>query len=121
MPIAVAFEEPSTFRVRSSGAITYAEIEQAIGDLERDPRLNESRMLVDARGVSDLPSTSELRIIAIDMGRLVQRGLGSMAIVTETTFVYGVVRMFATFAEAVSLRVHPFRCMSDAERWLAGQ
>ena len=121
MPVAVEFEEPSTFRVRTSGAVTFDEVEQVLEEIERHPRLGDSRILVDAREVRDVPTTPELRSIAIEMGRLVDRGLGPVAIVTETTFVYGVVRMFATFAEAASVRVQPFKCMVEATRWLDAQ
>ncbi|HJQ21369.1 MAG TPA: STAS/SEC14 domain-containing protein [Gemmatimonadaceae bacterium] len=120
MPVALSFEEPSTFCISTSGAVTFDEVERLIGDLEADPRLTCGiRVLVDARAVSDVPTTSELRTIAADLGRLVPRGMQRIAVVTESTFVYGIARMFAVFADAVCITVHPFRCMSDATAWLA--
>jgi hypothetical protein len=117
---AIDFEEPCYFRVQSWGAVTVGEMERFIEALAGDPRLAHANacLLVDAREVSDLPSASELRGVAESMGRLVERGLGPMAIVADKAFVYGVARMFATYAEGVSLRVHPFRCIEEARSWL---
>ena len=118
MPFAIEFREPCYFHVRMSGVPTVEQVESFIDTMERDPRLRKSCMLVDVRELSDVLPTPELRTIAMSMGRLAERGLGPIAVVTEATFVYGVIRMFATFAEAVSLRVHPFKCMDDAQKWL---
>ena len=120
MPFAVEFQEPCYFRVQLSGVPTVEQVERFIELMERDPRLRKQRacMLVDAREMRDVLTTAELRNVAMSMGRLVDLGLGPVAVVTETTFVYGVIRMFATFAEAVSLEVHPFRCMDEAQKWL---
>ena len=122
MPVALGFEEPATFAVKASGDVTIVEIERLFQDIERDARLRQRPdVLVDARGVRDAPTTSELRIIAVDMGRLVQRGLGPIAVVTDSVFMYGIVRMFSFFAEAVCATVHPFHDVDDARRWLRKQ
>jgi len=115
---AIEFHEPCYFRIRTTGAVTMENVRDFIDAMELDPRIPKCCMLVDARGVSELPTAPELRDIAHWMGRLVDRGMGPIAIVTEATFVYGVVRMFATYAEAVSLQVQPFKCMNEAQTWL---
>lgn len=122
MPVALTFEEPSTFQVRASGSVTYDEVQAVLTDLERDPRLSmRTPIVVDARDVQAVPTTDQLRQIAVAMGQLVKRGMGPMAIITASAFVYGIARMFSVFAEAVCVKVHPFRCEQDAARWLEEQ
>ncbi len=119
MPLALTYEEPQTFRIRVSGLVTFDEMERMIRVLEQDPHMRGALVLTDAREASDAPSSAELREIAVHAGRLAKNGLGPVAIVVGTTFLYGIARMFATFAEAVCMKVNPFRTMPEAEEWLA--
>lgn len=122
MPIALEFEEPCTFRVRAGGAVTFPEVEDLLAQLEQHAMLSSRpAVLVDATEVEEVPSTSELRLIAASVGRLVRLGLGPVAIVTGSTFVYGVVRMFGFFAEAENANVVPFKSPGEAVRWLSEQ
>lgn len=122
MPVAIAFAEPKTFVIHSTGAVSYPELQRAIDDLLAHPAFSRAdRILIDARGVTGAPSTSELRALARDLKPLVDRGLSTMAIVTEQGFVYGVARMFAVFAEVFGLRVRACLSMEEAERWLNGE
>ena len=121
MPVAVAFAPPDVFVVRASGVVTHAECERAIDDVLAHPagRGGASRkLLVDARGVASAPNRDELQALARDMKTFIDRGYGPMAIVTDQTFVYGVARMFAIFAEAFGLSVRAFRSVDDASDWL---
>lgn len=122
MPVAVAFLKPDTFVIHASGDVTYAEVQRSIDDILAHRDFDERRkLLVDARAVEAAPSTGELRAIVRDMKPLFDKRVSVMAIVTDTTFVYGVARMFAVFAESFGLRVRAFRTMEDAEVWLAVQ
>lgn len=121
MPVDLGYRD-ATFVVRASGAVTFAEVQRVIGEIDSDPRMRlHPCVLVDARECDDVPTTPELRRIAADIGPLVKRGLGPIAIVTNSNFVYGIARMFSTFAEAVCAKVHPFRALGDAKRWLRAE
>lgn len=122
MPVAVTFQEPDTFTVCASGHVTFQECHVMQADLLADPHLRKGvRVLIDACAVDDVPTTSELRTLATEMQFMVERGLGPVAVVTNNTCVYGVVRMFSVFAEFVNALVMPFRDMGEAERWLEDQ
>jgi hypothetical protein len=120
MPIAIAFAEPDTLILTAAGAVTFAEVAVTLDELLDDPRISEgTRVLCDCRQVTDTPSTPELRLIARDLAPLRERGVTRMAVCAESTFVYGVARMFAVFADMIGISVGAFRRMEDAERWLA--
>jgi len=119
MPIDLTFDEPAVVKVTASGVVTFADIALALDELLADARIVPGMsMLSDARGVTSLPSTAELRLIARDLKPLRDRGITRIAIYTDSTFVYGVVRMFGVFAEAVNLKIGAFRHAADAEQWL---
>lgn len=122
MPLQYEITEESTLLVRASGNVTYAEVQSAFDDLLKEPRRADAgdvRVLADAREVTDVPSTKDLRTIAQNLGTLLGRGRSSIAVVTESAFVYGIARMFGVFAERVSVNVRAFRCMDEARAWLA--
>lgn len=122
MPIAIAFQEPDTFMVCASGKVTFEESQLMLDEVLAHPRFGSgAQLLVDGRTVSGAPSAAELRTIATHLVPMLQRGMGPIAIVTDSPMVYGVARMFSTFAELVSATVMPFRSMTDAEQWLAAQ
>lgn len=107
--------------MRATGVVTHAECQRSLDDVLAHPagRTAESRkLLVDARGVTAAPNRDELQALARDMRAFISRGYGPMAIVTDQTFVYGVARMFAVFAEAFGLSVRAFRSVDDASAWL---
>jgi hypothetical protein len=119
MPMSYDFPEPTTVLVRARGDVTYAEARRVQEELLADPRLHPGvHMFVDAAGVEKAPSASEIRELALRMPPLLDHGLGPIAIVTDSLFVYGVARMFGLFAEAVHAKVGAFRSADDAERWL---
>jgi hypothetical protein len=122
MPLALAFQEPATFKVRASGGVTYEEVQVLLEEMRNHPRMCAGvSIIVDAHDVDGVPSTSELRLIAVDLKTLFDRGLDAVAIVADRTFVYGVARMFASFAEALGENVHAFRCSDEARAWLNEQ
>ena len=75
--------------------------------------------LVDARRATNALSTLELRSIARDMRPMLEKGLGSVGIVTDNPFIYGVTRMFSVFAEAMGASIGAFQAEEDAHAWLA--
>src|SRR6185503_14077972 len=128
MPVAVEYvehaeyEDPATFHVNAAGAVTLAEVDDLFHSIQGDSRFVPGvRILADARDVSDVPASPEIRLIASMLGQLATLGLGPVAIVTGNTFVYGVARMLATLAEPMCVTIHPFRCMDDATHWLESE
>ena len=119
MPLDVDFAEPNRFRVRASGPVSYAEVDAVIKQFQTDPRLTGAVLLVDASDVEAVLTTAELRNIARQMMPILDRGLGSIGIVTSNPFAYGVSRMFGVFAESVGARVGAFREFDEAHQWLA--
>ncbi|HMC53616.1 MAG TPA: hypothetical protein VKH19_00465 [Gemmatimonadaceae bacterium] len=125
MPVAVDYvdvverEQPATFHVNATGAVTLAEVDDLFHEIQTHSRFVPGvRILADARDVSDVPPTSEIRLIAGMLGALATMGLGPVAIVAGNTFVYGVSRMLATLAEPLCVSIQPFRRMDDAMHWL---
>jgi hypothetical protein len=117
--LSLAFAEPSTFVVNASGRVTYEETTDVLAQLLADPRLGPNiGILVDAREVTGAPATHELRLVARELRALHAAGVAGLAIVTSSTFVYGVARMFSVFAERSGIDVQVFRTMDEAERWL---
>lgn len=113
------FAERGLIKVTASGDLTFADIAVMLDELLDDARVTQgTSLLMNAMTVTSAPSTAELRIIARDLKPLHDRGVERLAIFTDSTFVYGVARMFAVFAEAVNLKVGAFRRQDDAERWL---
>ena len=122
MPLAWAAAEPCTITVTCSGDVTFEEVRALQVELAAHAPLRDSaRMLVDANAVCGAPTASELRIIALEMKPLLDAGLGPIAIVCGSTFIYGVARMFAMLAVSVNANVGAFRDMAEARDWLSTQ
>lgn len=119
MPLTLTFQEPDIFLVQASGSVSFTEAQDTQAQILADPRLADgSCMLVDCRELKAAPSAGELRQLAGNLVPMLDRGLGAIAIVTSSPMVYGVARMFATFAELVNAHVMPFKCMDEAKNWL---
>jgi hypothetical protein len=122
MSLELAFQEPATFTVRAAGSVTYDQVQVLLRELRAHPLMRAGvSIIVDARDVDSVPTTSELRVIAVDLKTVFDLGLEAVAIVADQTFVYGVARMFAAFAEALGQNVHAFRCADEAHAWLHDQ
>lgn len=122
MPVELSHQEPGTFVITASGVVTHEEATRLLNTLRQHPRMGPgTELLADARAVTGVPSTEELRAIATLLRPLREHGLGPVAIVSSTAFVYGVARMFAVFAELMDARVAAFRSMDEARAWLAAE
>lgn len=120
MPLAIAFTDQHTVEVSAGGSVTFAEIAVMLDDLLDDPRITMgTSILVDARGVREVPTTAELRIVARDLAPLRERGVHRIAVCADSTFVYGVARMFGIFADAIGLQIGAFWQLDEARSWLA--
>ena len=119
MPVVVGFAPPDQFVVRATGDVTFDECQRALDDILAHRAEEGARtILIDGRGVTAAPSSSELQRLARDMKVFVRRGYGPIAIVTDKTFVYGVARMFSVFAGAFGVSVCAFVTVEEAATWL---
>ena len=110
------------FVVRASGRVTIDEGLAIIDQLRADSRLCCGvSLIVDGCNVDSAPSATDLRILAGELKPLFDQGLAAVAIFTDRTFVYGVARMFAAFAEAFGENVHVFRTEDEARGWIEEQ
>lgn len=122
MPVSLTFAESTGFTVHAAGKVTYDEVQAAIDELLAHPKLAPgANVLTDARDVTGTPSTAELRLIARQMRQLTDRGVQAFAIATDSTYVYGIARMFSVFAEFAGVSVAAFQDMREAQTWLASQ
>jgi hypothetical protein len=124
MPLALAEAAKAvdqTLYVVGTGIVTFKEARDFQIALLGDKRLYPGcRMLCDVRTMDGAPSASELKILAREMAPLLNAGLGPVAIVCASPFIYGVARMFATLAEVVHADVAAFRDIGEARDWLEG-
>lgn len=74
-------------------------------------------MFVDTRKVTKAPSTSELRLIAREVKHLTDAGFGPIAVLTGSTWMYGVARMFSVFVQALTELV-VLGSVEDAQAWI---
>lgn len=120
MALAMSFTDEHSLQISAGGSVTFAEIAVMLDDLLDDPRITPgTSILVDARGVREVPTTAELRIVARDLAPLRERGVNRIAVCADSTFVYGVARMFGVFADAIGLQIGAFWEVDDARAWLA--
>jgi hypothetical protein len=117
----VEHRPPHTYVVHVSGPVTPTDTQALQSDLLARPTFPGSVILVDARDVTNAPSTPEVRQIARDMRSFVAVGVRAMAIVTPTGVLYGIARMFSAFTSIIGLNVEAFTEVPDAECWLEEQ
>src|SRR5688500_13678776 len=115
MPVEIVEFEELSLSLRVHGDVTLEECLDFQRQVLADPRMRSgTHWLADCTGVTGAPSATELRTIACEFKPLVKAGLGPLAVVTATAFVYGVARMFCVFGEAVGLRMAVFHDFAEA-------
>jgi hypothetical protein len=117
MPLSLDSSGPVA-RITASGRVSYSEILELFqAMLLKVPRAGSVPVFVDTRTVTEAPSTSELRLIAREMKHLTDAGFGPIAVLTGSTWMYGVVRMFSVFAQSAT-DVVALRSIEDAGAWI---
>ena len=120
MPLLLNYTEPARFQVTVDGLITRHEVSTLIARILSHPKLQPGvDVIVDARKATNALSTQELRGIAREIRPMLERGMGSVGIVSDNPFIYGVSRMFAVFAEAMGANIAAFQALDEAHDWLA--
>ena len=122
MPASLSFQEPGTFVTTAWGRLTYADVKHIIdGTLQHAGFAPGSDALFDGTRVEAVPTTAELRQLAMELRPLREGGLGAIALVAGTTFTYGIARMFSMFAESLGMETAAFRSVAEAHAWLAAR
>lgn len=121
MPIAHEIDHAGrTMKARARGTVTYGEIVAHLAEERLDGGLA-YRELIDARGGELDITPDEVRRLVAALRNLGQDGaLGPTAVVVDSEFTFGMLRMLETLVEDVCA-IRPFRDHAEAERWLAEQ
>ena len=119
MPLALDSTGP-VVRITASGPVSCAEILELFQAMLKTRREGGAPVFVDTRNVSQAPSTAELRLIAREVKHLTDAGFGPIAVLTGSTWMYGVARMFSVFVQSLS-DVVPLRSVQEADAWVDTQ
>ncbi len=103
---------------KAEGAITLEDIRAHVEAEHRILALSYME-LIDARGSTPAFSPDEVRaIVDLLRRRAAESRLGPAAIIIDTDFGYGMLRMLEMLVEDVCA-IRPFRTKQEAEQWLA--
>ena len=106
-------------KAQASGIIGAEEINRILDAVVADPELKPGvRGLVDAREAEPDVTVLQLAEIAKRVHKLIDRGLGRIAIVVESRASYRVAKTFAALARALGIEVDVFTDIGAAEAWL---
>jgi hypothetical protein len=104
--------------VRAQGPITLADVRTHLEEERLGVGLTYSE-LIDARGFSPAFSPEGVRTLVNILRRLGKDSkLGPTAIIVDTDFGYGMLRLLEVLVEDVC-DIRPFRHQEEAEKWLA--
>ena len=104
--------------VRAQGPITLADVRTHLEEERLGVGLTYSE-LIDARGFSPAFSPEGVRTLVNILRRLGRDSkLGPTAIIVDTDFGYGMLRLLEVLVEDVCA-IRPFRQPEEAEKWLA--
>ena len=102
---------------RAEGRVTLEDIRTHLEEERQEPGLGYSEV-IDARGAIPDFSPADVRVVVAWLRWLGERTrLGPTAVIVDSDFEYGMVRMIEILVEDVCL-VKPFRDKLDAELWL---
>jgi hypothetical protein len=118
MPITATYDHPHRrVTARADGPITLEEIRDHLEEERQEPGLAYAE-LIDARLSVPAFSSADVRVLVALLRWLGERTrLGPTAVVVESDFQFGMVRMIEILVEDVC-RIKPFYNEVDAENWL---
>jgi hypothetical protein len=110
-------------RTTCSGAVTFAEVQDHFRSLSEDPACSgRLDVLLDLGETKSLPETHQLQSLGLALGMVRRRAqFGDCAIVGRGDALFGMMRMFAVFAEKHFREIQVFRMVAEADRWLMSQ
>jgi hypothetical protein len=102
------------------GAVTFAEVLDHFRSLVADPACSgRLDVLLDLSELKSLPETPQLQSLGPTLGMVRGKAqFGDCAIVARTDVLFGMMRMFAVFAEKHFREIQVFRVVAEADRWL---
>ena len=123
---------PVTYRIdrtkgviytRCAGNVTFAEVLDHFGELARDAdRPDRLDVLLDLSETDSIPETHQLRAVSDRIGIVRQKvSFGACAIVACREVLFGMARMFETFAGEWFHEFHVCRTLDEAETWLTSR
>jgi hypothetical protein len=120
MPISYEIDRSrSLIRTTCAGAVRLAEVLDHFGELEHVPnRPARLDVLLDLTTLETPPDADQLRMVAERIGWRPAVAFGRCAVVVSSDALYGVARMFGTFAGDHFTDFNVFRARADAEAWL---
>lgn len=105
--------------VKATGLVTRDDMDQLhhklLADKEIEPGM---RLIFEAGDVDSQLSFTDLQEIAARLSGIFGRGIGRVAVVADSTYVYSLAKTFAVFAANEPVRMKPFRKREDALEWL---
>jgi hypothetical protein len=111
--------EENLVLVTATGLVTRLDMDdlhcRLIADREIRPGM---RLLLEAAKVDSQLSFSDLQEIAGRLSEIFERGIGKVAVVADSTYVYSLAKTFAIFAANEPVRMKPFRRRDEAIAWL---
>jgi hypothetical protein len=103
-----------------SGVVTVAEVVGHFRTLRDDPVCTGYLdVLLDVRDATSAPETSELRVVTEEVAAVRKKvEFGMLAIIASGDVIFGMMRMFAVFAESFFRAIQVFREIGEAEAWI---
>jgi hypothetical protein len=107
-------------RTTCKGIVTLEDVVDHFSNLKGDPDCaGQLDVLLDVREANSLPETDQLRIVNLHVAKIRRKvEFGMCAIVANRDAMFGMMRMFAVFAEKHFRAIRVFRETAEAEEWL---
>lgn len=121
MPITYTISgEERLIKAFATGIINVDDLHGLVRSLLADPGLVPGlRGLYDARSAEPDVTILQLAEVAGEVRKLLNRGLGRVAIVAQSPATYRVSKTFTVLARAIGIDVDVFMELPEAEAWLA--
>lgn len=105
--------------VTARGLVRRSDMDDLHYQILADPQIRPGmRMILEAASVDSQLSFSDLQEIALRLSEIFERGIGKVAVVADSTYVYSLAKTFAIFAANEPVRMKPFRRREEAIEWL---
>jgi hypothetical protein len=121
MPVTYVIDQTrKLIRTECRGPLTVDEVLNHFDQLKDDPDcVGQLDVFLDVSEITSLPKSFELRMVSSKM--VVVRNkvqFGKCAVLATGNAMYGMMRMFAFFAETEFQAIQVFRNVAEAEGWL---
>lgn len=105
--------------VIATGIVTREDMDglhhQVLADAQIEPGM---RLVFEAGDADSQLTFTDLQEIAARLSGIFDRGIGKVAVVADSSYVYSLAKTFAVFAANEPVRMKPFRHREEAMEWL---